>query len=72
MALEVIKACLGILLLMLGWVVVQATIRRRMGYPPDRDVLDDMAHGCGSCGHACEPARQDQWTHELTVTGRSS
>ncbi|MBV6434042.1 MAG: hypothetical protein IANPNBLG_04283 [Bryobacteraceae bacterium] len=51
MLLDSLKAVGGILLLMAIWFAVQAFLRKRTARH-DADVLEDMAHGCGACGHS--------------------
>lgn len=49
---ELVKGVAGLVLLMSIWLTVQAFLRRRMAKPRDFDVLEDMTHGCGACGHS--------------------
>lgn len=71
MILHMFKGVLGIFVFMAVWIAVQSYLRRRMERAPDCDVLDDMAHGCGCCGHSgsCRPSHCE---NELTVIGRQS
>lgn len=66
-----LKAVPGIFCFMAVWMMVQAYIRRRTGRPADFDVLEEMTHGCGSCGHegSCGGARH---CAEYSVTGGQS
>lgn len=43
------RAILGFLALMLIWFAVQGFIRRRSGCKSNQDVLDFMKHGCAGC-----------------------
>jgi hypothetical protein len=45
----------GMFLVMSVWIGIQSYVRKRSGGRPDHDVLDYMAHGCGSCvrGQTC-------------------
>lgn len=52
MMLEVVKAVVGLMVLMALWIAVQAYLRRRLALGAGADVLEDMTHGCGNCGHA--------------------
>lgn len=45
----VLKAVLGVFLLMALWLGVQQYIRKRTQLGPELDVLEDMTHGCGCC-----------------------
>ena len=49
-------AVTGMFLVMGFWLALQGFVRRRAGCRPDHDVLDFMAHGCGSCvkGQTCK------------------
>lgn len=49
-------AVTGMFLVMGFWLLLQGYIRRRSGCRADHDVLDFMAHGCGSCvkGQTCK------------------
>lgn len=51
MLLAFLKVVTGLLLLMGLWLAVQAYLRSRLKLHPDADVLEDMTHGCGACGH---------------------
>jgi hypothetical protein len=42
-------AVTGMFIVLGTWVVVQGYVRKRSGCRADHDVLDFMAHGCGSC-----------------------
>lgn len=71
MLLQVLKACLGIFVLLAVWIAVQAYIRRRMRYAAGFDVLEDMTHGCGCCGHSDHcGASQGACGEKLTAIGR--
>lgn len=53
--LQLAVAAAGIFLIVGFWIAVQGFVRKRSGGRPDHDVLDFMAHGCGSCvrGETC-------------------
>jgi len=51
MIFEVVKAVGGLFLLLAFWAGVQTYLRRRYARPADFDVLHEMTHGCGACGH---------------------
>jgi len=61
------KAVLGFLSVMLLWFGVQAFIRRRSGCGSNKDVLDFMKHGCSGCkgNGACHNRRKEEEHHEL-------
>ena len=48
-----------IFVLLLGWVGVQALVRKQDKLPPDCDVIGDTGRGCEHCGkrHACDIAK---------------
>ena len=46
---DLFKVSAGFFIVMTAWFAIQAFIRRRSGCARDRDVLDYMLHGCGSC-----------------------
>ena len=46
---DVLKAVLGILLVMGVWFGVQAFVRKQKACGRDHDVLESMAHGCAGC-----------------------
>jgi hypothetical protein len=46
---QILQGIAGVFLLMALWLAVQAYIRKRADISPDRDVLEDMTHGCGCC-----------------------
>ena len=48
----ILKAVLGVFVLMALWVGVQQYIRRRSHLGPDVDVLEHGSHGCASCGNS--------------------
>ncbi|MEZ5355659.1 MAG: hypothetical protein R2762_23745 [Bryobacteraceae bacterium] len=48
---EILKATAGIMIVMTGWSLVQAFLRRRMAARGDQDMLQDLVHGCGNCTH---------------------
>jgi hypothetical protein len=48
---DMLKAVFGVMLLMGVWIAVQAFLRKRLAKPRDFDVLEEMTHGCGACGH---------------------
>lgn len=47
--LAILKAVLGVFILMAVWFGVQQYIRKRTRLGPELDVLEDMTHGCGCC-----------------------
>ncbi len=67
----ILKGVTGIFALLAIWFAVQSYLRGRMQKEPGFDVLDDMTHGCGNCGHggSCGGGRQCE---ELSLTGRQS
>ncbi len=66
--LDLAKATLGILTLMLVWFAIQTFIRRRSGCGSNHDVLDFMKHGCAGCkgNGACHNRGKEPHHHELT------
>ena len=47
---SILSAAAGMFLVLGGWILFLAFIRRHSGcHNPDKDVLDFMAHGCGGC-----------------------
>jgi hypothetical protein len=65
MLLDSLKAVAGILLLMAVWFAVQAFLRKRTAPRRDADVLEDMVHGCGACGHAGSCSGQPNSKEEI-------
>jgi len=48
--LAILGTATAIFIVLGGWILFLAFIRKRSGCPnPDKDVLDFMAHGCGGC-----------------------
>jgi hypothetical protein len=65
--LNLAKAVLGFLGVMLIWFAIQAFIRRRSGCGSNKDVLDFMKHGCAGCkgNGACHNRGKEERHHEL-------
>jgi hypothetical protein len=65
--LNLAKAVLGFLTVMLIWFALQAFIRRRSGCASNKDVLDFMKHGCAGCkgNGACHNRGKEEKHHEL-------
>jgi hypothetical protein len=61
------KAVVGFLAVMLIWFGIQAFIRRRSGCRSGEDVLDFMKHGCSGCkgNGACHKRGKEEEHHEL-------
>ena len=58
--LSVLKAAAGFFIVMAVWLGIQGFTRRRSGCARDRDMLDYMLHGCGSClqGGNCDRSKE--------------
>jgi hypothetical protein len=65
--LNLAKAVLGFLGVMLIWFAIQGFIRRRSGCGSNKDVLDFMKHGCAGCkgNGACHNRGKEERHHEL-------
>lgn len=63
-----IQGVAGIFCFMAVWLAVQHFIRKSMERAPDFDVLEEMTHGCGNCGHesSCGGGRR---CDQLSVSG---
>ncbi len=65
---SLLTAVIGFVIIMSGWFVIQAVIRKNSGCGSDRDVLEYLAHGCGACDRskACRNrAKSEENHHEL-------
>ncbi|HXJ42411.1 MAG TPA: hypothetical protein VNH18_24230 [Bryobacteraceae bacterium] len=53
---QLVVAVAGTFVVFGSWLGLQGFVRRKSGCRPDHDVLDFMAHGCGSCirGETCK------------------
>jgi hypothetical protein len=49
MILEFVQAIVALFLLMAFWLGVQQYVRKREKFGSDKDVLEHITHGCGSC-----------------------
>ena len=63
--LDILTAVIGILIIMSGWFVIQALIRKNSGCGSDRDVLEYLAHGCGACDRSKCRKQSEENHHEL-------
>jgi hypothetical protein len=54
-AVQLVEAVAGMFAVLGLWILIQNFVRKRSGCRADHDVLDFMAHGCGSCvrGETC-------------------
>ena len=59
---ELLKAMVGIGLVMGLWFALQALVRRRTACAADRDVLEYMVHGCAGCHGSgnCRNSRHEE------------
>ena len=66
--LNLAKAVIGMLVVLVAWFAIQTFVRRRSGCGSNQDVLDFMKHGCAGCQGegACHNRAKEKEHHELT------
>jgi hypothetical protein len=63
--LNVVRVAAGFFVVMAGWIGIQAFARRRSGCARDRDMLDYMLHGCGSCLNSGKCTKSEERTRTV-------